>query len=186
MKTAIILIIIFNFSGLLYAQDTRQPALPTEPTRPVVQGTPERNEFPGAPIFPGFPNRENQHNGTVYEVENYELAISGAYPNGNTRNNTSNTINHAQYILYSNRTAQIKLRFTNGSEYIYHLRNPRAKIETSTGIFRETFDVATQVGREFLLEQYTCELNYNNNTITSFNLINNNRVIVQLTFSKKQ
>jgi hypothetical protein len=185
MKMAIILIMIFNLFEL-YAQDVRQPTPPTAPTRPVVPGVPDVSEFPRFPTFPNFPNSINQHNGSVYETENYELTISGAYPNGNTRNNVSNTINYARYILYSNNNAQIKLRFMDGSEYIYYLRNPRAKIETSTGVFRETFDTVVQVGREFLLEQYISELYYNTDTVISFNLVGNNRVIVQLIFSKKE
>ena len=178
-------VIIFFLCGLIFADDIEQPvvpSLPTEPTRPVVPGAPERIEFPA---FPNFPDRDTQPSGPVYEVEKYNLNISGAYPNGNTRNNVANTINSAQYILYSNRTVQIKLSFTNGTDYIYHLRNPRTKLETSTGVFRETFDTVVQVGREFLLEQYSGELYSNNETVTSFNLIGSNRVIVQLIFSKK-
>jgi hypothetical protein len=184
MKIAIILMFIFSLFDL-NAQDIRQPTPPTAPTRPVVPGAPEGNEFPRFPSFPNFPDINSQDNGAVYEIDKYELSVSGAYPNGNTRNNVSNTINYAQYILYSNRNAQIRLRFTDGSEYIYYLSNPRAKIETNTGVFRETFDTVVQVGREFLLEQYISELNYNNNTVISFNLIGNNRVIVQLIISKK-
>ena len=188
MKKTIIVIILLIITGLGFTQDIKQPTAPippVEPTRPVVPGAPERIEFPRFPTVPNFPNGESQSNGSVYEVEKYDLNISGAYPNGNTRNNVANTINNAQYILYSNRTALIKLSFTNGSEYLYHLRNPRSKIETSTGAFRETFDTIVQVGREFLLEQYLSELYYNDETITSFNLLGNNRVIVQLVFTKK-
>ena len=188
MKKTIIVIIIFLITGLVFTQDIVRPTPPTppvEPKKPVVPGTPEKIEFPTFPTFPSFPNRNNQNNGSVYEVEKYDLNISGAYPNGNTRNNVRNTINNAQYILYSNRTILLKLFFSDGSEYIYHLRNPRTKIETSTGVFKETFDTLVQVGKEFLLEQYFGELYYNNDTVISFNLIGNNKVIVQLVFSKK-
>jgi hypothetical protein len=189
MKTITVSLIFFLFSEIVFAQDMKKPTPPTpptEPTKPVVPGAPEKIESPRLPILPSLPNINNQSNGPVYEVEKYQLSISGAYPNGNTKNNVSNTINYAQYVRYSNRTVQIKLKFTDGSDYIYHLRNYRSKIETGTSVFRETFDTIVQVGKEFLLEQYLSELYYNNDTITSFNLIGNNKVIVQLVFSKKE
>jgi hypothetical protein len=193
-KTIIIIILSFIIIGIVFPQDTNQPKTPappaptTAPTNPVVPGAPGNNEFslfPRFPSLPNFPNTNNQTNGTVSEVERYNLTVSGAFPNGNTGNNVANTINNAEYILYSNRTIAIKLSFNNGSEYIYHLRNPRSKIEIKTGVFRETFETIVQVGKEFLLEQYLSELSYDNNTITSLVLIGNNRVIVILNISRK-
>jgi hypothetical protein len=190
-KIIIIFILFFIIIGIVFPQNTNRPKPPTPPTPPVAPTTPVvpsasgNNEFPLFPSFPSLPNINNQINGTVSEVERYNLTVSGAFPNGNTGNNVANTINNAEYILYSNRTIVIKLSFNNGSEYIYHLRNPRSKIETRTGVFRETFDTIVQVGKEFLLEQYLSELSYDNNTITSLVLIGNNRIIVILNISRR-
>jgi hypothetical protein len=189
----IILTIIFSsiIIGVVFPQNTDKikppapPQPPAEPIKPVVPGVQETPSFPRFPDPPVFPNRNNQINGTVSEVERYNLTVSGAFPNGNTGNNVANTIKNAEYILYSNRTIAIKILFNNGSEYIYHLRNPRSKIEIRTGVFRETFETIVQVDKEFLLEQYTSELSYDNNTITSLHLIGNNKIIVILNFSKK-
>jgi hypothetical protein len=191
----IIITIIFSLyiTGIVFPQDTNQsklpvpPRPPAAPANPVVPGTPKNNEFPLFPRFPSLPDfpKDNQLNETVSEVERYNLTVSGAFPNGNTGSNAANTINIAEYILYSNRAIVIKLLFNNGSEYIYHLRNPRSKVEIRTGVFRETFETIVQVDKKFLLEQYLSELSYDNNTITSLILIGNNRVIVLLNFSRK-
>jgi hypothetical protein len=192
----IIVAVIFSFIiiGNIFPQDNNQlktpvpPKPPAAPAKPVVSGAPENNEFPLFPRFPSppsFPNRDDQGNGTVTEVERYNLTVSEAFPNGDTKNNVANTIKNAEYILYSNRTVVIKLSFNNGSEYIYRLSNPRSKIEIKTGVFRETFETLVQVGKEFLLEQYLSELSYSANTITSLVLIGNNRVIVIINLSKK-
>ena len=191
MNRVFIVIILFFIAGFGFTQEIRQPAAPTPPTAPAQPAVPGAAEntgypnFPSFPTFPSFPNSNNQTNGPVQEIEKYDLNILEAFPNGNTRNNVASTIDNAQYVLYSNGTAALKLFFRNGSEYIYHLRNPRARIEISTGIFRETYDAVVQAGREFLLEQYTGELCYDNNTIISFNLIGSNRVIVLLNLSRK-
>jgi hypothetical protein len=139
------------------------------------------NEFPSPPPLPS----RNQNDGSVRIIDRYELNVLGAYPNGNTSNNTAGTINNAQYTLYSNGNMEIKLFFANGTEYVYHLRNSKSRIEINSGFFRETFDALVQVGNQFLLDQYIGELSYNDNTITSFNLIGNNRVVVLLNVRKK-
>jgi hypothetical protein len=193
MKEKIITIILSSIIvGFVFPQDTGQskpptpPSPPAAPTTPVVPGASKNTPlFPRFPGPPDSPNRGNSTNGSVSEVERYNLTVSGAFPNGNTGNNVANTIKNAEYILYSNRTIAIKLLFTNGSEYIYHLRNPRSKIEIRTGVFRETFETTVQAGKDFLLEQYVSELSYDSNTITSLVLIGNNRVIVILNLSKK-
>ena len=190
MNKVFIVIILFFNAGFGFAQEIRQPEAPRLPTAPIQQTVPSATENIGYPNFPSFPTipsfpSNNQTNEPVQEIERYDLNISGAFPNGNTRNNVANTIDNAQYVLYSNRTVVLKLFFRNGSEYIYHLRNPRAIIEISTGVFRETYDTIVQVGREFLLEQYSGELCYDNNTIISFSLIGSNRVIVLLNFLRK-
>ena len=186
MNKFIIIVILFLAAVLGFTDDARQPATPTPPappTQPVApSGAGESSTYLN---FPVIPDRSSQSGGSVREVERYDLNITGAYPNGNTGNNVANTIRNAQYILYSNRTMVIKLFFTNGSEYNYHLRNPRSRIETSAGVFRETFDTIVQAGREFLLEQYLSELTYSSSTIISLNLIGNGRVIVLLNFSRK-
>ena len=195
MKKIILAIFLSSIIiGIVFPQDTNQPKppapprSPTTPTTPVVPGTQKNNDCPSFlrfPSPPALPNRDNQTNGPVSEVERYNLTVSGAFPNGNTGNNVANTINNAEYVLYSNRAITIKLLFNNGSEYIYYLRNPGSKIEIRTGVFRETFETVVQAGRELLLEQYFSELSYNDNSITSLVLIGNNRVIVILNLSKK-
>jgi hypothetical protein len=193
MKEKIIIIILSSIIiGFVFSQDTNQskppapPRPPSAPTNPVVPGAPKNIPlFPSFPSPPNLPNKDNSTDGSVSEIERYNLTVSGAFPNGNTGNNVANTIKNAEYILYSNRTITIKLLFNNGSEYIYYLRNPRSKIEIRTGVFRETFETTVQAGKDFLLEQYASELSYDSKTITSLVLIGNNRVIVILNLSKK-
>jgi hypothetical protein len=160
------------------------PKPPVEPAKPVVPGAQEKPLFPQLPSLPAIPNN-NQTDGKVTVVERYNLTVSGAFPNGNTANNAASTIKNAEYILFSNRTIDIKLNFTNNLEYIYHLRNPRAKIEIRTGVFRENYETVVQAGKEFLLEQYVSELSYDNNSIISLTLIGNNKIVVILNFTKK-
>ena len=190
MKNLFLIVFLFLIYGFGFADDGRQPEAPTPPTppaspaQPVVPGS--ANSSPGLPqSFFVTPEGSGQSGGSVREVERYELNITGAYPNGNTGNNVASTIRNAEYVLYSNRTMTIKLVFTNGTEYNYHLRNARSRVETRAGVFRETFDTTVQVGREFLLEQYMSELTYNSNSIISMSLMGNNRVIVLLNFSRK-
>jgi len=198
MKKIIIAIILSSIIiGIAFPQDADKksvppappaapaPKPPAEPAKPVVQGARENPSFPGFPNPPVFPNRNNQADGSDSEVERYNLTVSGAFPNGNTGNNAAKTIKNAEYILYSNRSIAIKILFNNGSEYIYHLRNPRLKIEIRTGVFRETFETVVQAEKTFLLEQYVSELSYNNNTILSLHLFGNNKTIVILNFTKK-
>jgi hypothetical protein len=188
MKKIIMVICFVFIAELIFADDIKQPTgpkAPVGPARPVVSGNSENTGFPKLPPFPAPPDVGNQSNEQVREIEKYNLVVSQVLPNGDTRNNVANTINNAQYILYSDRTMTLKLFFKNGSEYIYYLKNPRSKIEISAGVFRETFDVLVQVDRKFLLEQYIGELSYNDNTVTSLSLIGNNKVITVLRFSKK-
>ena len=187
MNKISIIIFLLLTAGQGFADDIKQPTPPkppTTPVKPVVPGAAESTAYPRFPSFPRFPNN-NQANGTKEEVEKYDLTVSGAFPNGDTRRNVANTIKNAQYILYSDGTIALKMSFTDGAEYIYHLGNPRSKIEISAGVFRETFDTVVQVGREFLLERYSGELFYNSNTVTSFNLIGGNKVVVLLNLAKK-
>jgi hypothetical protein len=190
MKKILFTIILSSIIiGVVFPQDKVKPPTPpkppTEPTKPVVPGSQEVPLTPRLPSLPSFPNRNNQINGPISEVEKYNLTVSGAFPNGNMGNNVASTIKNAEYTLYSNKTIKIKLLFNNGSEYIYHLRNPISKIEIRTGVFRETFETIVQVGNEFLLEQYVSEITYDNNTIMSLNLIGNNKIIVILNISKR-
>ena len=191
MNKALLIFFLLFTAWQGFAEDKKQPAPPTPPTapaKPVVPGAAESVPYPRFPSFPRFPNNNKQTNGSEEEkeeVEKYDLNVSGAFPNGDTRRNVANTINNAQYILYSDGTIALKMSFTNSTEYIYHLRNSRSKIEISAGVFRETFETVVQVGREFLLEQYTGELWYNSNTIISFNLIGGNKVVVLLNITKK-
>ena len=175
-RKVILVVFLFFITGLGFTDETGRTTPTTAPTLPVLP------RFPG---FPSLPDSNNQTNRPVHEIEKYNLNVSGAFPNGDTRNNVANTITSAQYILYSNRTIALKLVFQNGPEYIYHLRNPRSKIEIGAGVFRETFDTVVQVGMEFLLEQYLSELYYNSNTITSLYLMGRNQVIVLLNFTKR-
>ena len=188
----IIFSIVFSLIiiGNVFSQDKDKhkppapPQPPVEPAKPVVPGAQAPSLFPALPSLPAIPNN-NQTNGQVTVVERYNLTVSEAFPNGNTGNNVANTIKNAEYILFSNRTIDINLFFNNGLVYIYHLKNPRSKIEIRTGVFRETYETIVQAGREFLLEQYLSELSYDNNTIISLNLFGNNKIIVILNFSKK-
>jgi hypothetical protein len=134
--------------------------------------------------MPNSPNRNGQ-NQQVYELERYDLIVSGAFPNGDTGNNIAGTITGAQYIQYSNNTKELRLVFNNNLPYVYHLSNPRSKIETSAGVFRETYTTEVQAGKDFLFGQYFSELYYKNDTITSISIIERNRVIALLNFSKK-
>jgi hypothetical protein len=185
-------IILFSFIIVnVFPQDKDKnkppvpPKSPVEPTKPVVSGAQEKPVFPQLPSLPAIPNNNNQTDGKVTVVERYNLTVSGAFPNGNTANNAASTIKNAEYILFSNKTIDIKLIFTNNLEYIYHLRNPRSKIEIRTGVFRETYETVVQAGKEFLLEQYLSELSYDNNTVISLTLIGNNKIVVILNFTKK-
>jgi hypothetical protein len=188
-KALLIIFLLFTaWQG--FAEDKKQPAPPTPPTapaKPVVPGAAESVPYPRFPSFPRFPNNNNQTNRPEEkkEVEKYDLNVLGAFPNGDTRKNVANTINNAQYILYSDGTIELKMSFTNGAEYIYHLRNSRSKIEISRGVFRETFETVVQVGKELLMERYSGELCYNSNTIISFNLIGDNKVVVLLNLARK-
>ncbi|MDR2730468.1 MAG: hypothetical protein LBB81_06170 [Treponema sp.] len=185
-------IFLLFVKNLCFAQDIRQPTPPkppTEPNKPTVQGVPENTtsypRFPSFPQSPSFPNMNNQNTGPVRELEKYELIVSEAFPQGNTRRNVANTIKNAQYIFYSNNTIQIKLDFINDLQYVYHLRNNRSKMEIQPGIFSETYETIIQAGKEFLLEQYSSELYRNENNITSLTVIGNGKVVVVLNFNKK-
>ena len=191
LKIIFTIILSFIITGFVFPQDKDKqkppvsPKPPVEPAKPVVPGAQAPYLFPGLPSLPAIPNKNDQTDGKVTVVERYNLTVSEAFPNGNTANNVANTIKNAEYILFSNKTINIKLLFTNDLEYIYHLRNPRSKIEIRTGVFRETYETVVQAGREFLLEQYISELSYDNNTIISLNLFGNNKIIVIINFSKK-
>ena len=190
MKGIIILLLLFA-NYLCIAEEIKKPTPPeppTEPEKPVVQGAIENPGYPRFPVFPpppAIPNRNQQNNEPVREIEKYELTVSAAFPNGDTRRNVANTIENAQYILYSNGNVLLKLKFKNNSEYSYHLRNPRAKMEISSGVFRQTFDIVVQAGSDFLLEQYSGELFNNKQTITSVSIFGNNKIVVILNFLKK-
>jgi hypothetical protein len=177
--------------GFVFPQDKDKqkppasPKPPVEPVKPVVPGAQAPSLFPGLPSLPAIPNKNDQTDGKVTVVERYNLTVSEAFPNGNVNTNVANTIKNAEYILFSNRTIDIKLIFTNNLEYIYHLRNPRSKIEIRTGVFRENYETIVQAGRELLLEQYVSELSYDKNTVISLNLYGNNKIIVILNFTKK-
>jgi len=193
IKKILIATILFSvIIEIAFSQNTIKtptpPTPPSAPKKPVVSGATEKNEASSFPRFPtpsNFTNGDNQTNEAVREVEKYNLTVSGAFPDGNTKNSTAKTIKNAEYTLYSNKTSVIKLSYNNGSEYIYHLRNPGVKIEIMTGVFRETYDTVVQVGKEFLLEKYSSELSYDNNSILSLVLIENNRVVSMFNFSKK-
>ena len=139
-------IFLFCFSGVVFAEE----GLPSIFNPPALPTLPNFTRLPPPP--PIAPNN-NQANEPVRVVKNQSLIVTGAFLNGNTRNNVANTITNARFILFSNGSEEIRLSFTNAPEYIYFLRNPRARVEISEDIFRETFDTFIQVGREFLLGQ---------------------------------
>ena len=186
------LIIFFILAGHVFSEEKEaesptRPVSPNKPERPSVSGIEKKgfSQFPSLPNPPLVPGWGTETNEPAKILENYELNISGAHPNGDIRKNVASAIKKAQYTLYSNKTMVIKLVFNDGIEYIYYMKNPRAKIELSSGVFRETYETTVQVGNEFLLERYTSEILCQNNLITSFSLIGDNKVIVQLKFTKK-
>jgi hypothetical protein len=190
MKRMVFVILLFvNF--LCRADDVKQPTLPkppTEPVKPVVPGAIESTGYPKFPLLPSLPiipNSSNQTNESTREIDRYELNISEAFPNGDTRRNVANAIDNAHYILYSNGNILLKLNFKNGLEYFYHFRNQKMKMEISSGVFKQTYDVIVQAGKEFLLEQYTGELYNNEESITAASIFGDNKVIVVLKFIKK-
>jgi len=187
-KAAYSLLFLLIVNSLCFTQDRKQPTPPkppAAPSKPTVPGAPaSAPSYPRLPPFPSFPNTNNQDDGPVREIEKYDLIVSEAFPQGNTRQNVANTIKNAQYILFSNNTIQIKLAFNNGLQYIYHLRNNRTKTEVQPGIFREVYETLIQSGNEFLLEQYSSELYRNENNITSLTVIKNNKVDVVLNFKR--
>ena len=194
MKKTLAIFFVFVIS-VVFADDLKQekgpaegpvsPKPPVMPEKPVVPGASQKFEFPKIPSRPSFSDSDDQDGRQVREIEKYNLNVTGAFHGGDTRYNIANTIVNAQYILYSNKTIAIKFNFNNGSEYIYHLRNPRSKIEVSNGNFRETYEATVQVDREFLMNQYTGELCYNENSVTSLNLIRENKTAVLIVFVKK-
>jgi hypothetical protein len=189
MKGIIIVIILSVLNYVCFADDIKRPTPPTEPVKPVVPGAAENSHnsiFSSLPSLPVVPNRNNQNNEPARAIDRYALNISEAFPNGDTQRNVANTINDAHYTLYSNGNIAVKLKFENNLEYSYHLRNPRSKMETSPGIFRQTYDITIQVDKDFLLEQYVGELYSNEEGITSLSIFGNNKIIVLLNFIKRQ
>ena len=194
MKKTLAIFLVFVI-GIVFADDLKQekgpaegpaaPKPPVMPEKPVVPGASQKFEFPKIPPRPSFSDNDDQAGRQAREIEKYNLNVTGAFHGGDTRYNIANTIVNAQYILYSNRTIALKLNFNNGSEYIYNLRNPRSKIEVSNGNFRETYDVTVQVDKEFLMNHYTGELYYNDNSVTSLFLIRDNKTAVLIVFVKK-
>jgi hypothetical protein len=191
MKGIIVITLLLISNYLCFADDIKKPTPPkppTEPVKPVVPGSPEDlhyPRFPSLPPLPAIPDRNNQNNEPVREIDKYELNISEAFPNGDTRRNVANTISNAHYTLYSNGNILLKLKFRNDLEYSYHLRNSRSKMEISSGVFRKIYDIIIQVDKKFLLEQYIGELYNNDESITSLNIFGNNKIIVILNFIKK-
>jgi len=162
-------IFLLFINCLCFAQDIRQPTPPTPPTvpnAPVVPGVSSNTpSYPRFPTVPSIPNTNNQDNGPVRIIEEYDLTVSNAFPQGNTSRNVANTIRNAQYKLYSNNTVTIKLDFINGLEYTYHLRSQRSRVEIRPGVFRETYETVVQIGNEFSLEQCSSELIKDGNSI---------------------
>ena len=161
---------------------TDAPGIPLPPSGPA-----DFFDFPALPAFPLPPGSSTSSRaydpGPVREIEKQELIVTEAFPNGDSRRNTADTIGGARYILYSDATIAIELDFTGSLRYIYHLSNARQRIETGPGIFRVTYDTSIQAGREILLGQYTSELFSNADHIISANIFSNNAIIVILNFS---
>jgi hypothetical protein len=191
MKKIIIVIILSSLNYLCFADDIKGPTPPkppTEPVKPTVSGAaenPHYPRFPSLPSSPVIPNGNNQNNDSVREIDRYELSISEAFPNGDTRKNVAAKINDAYYTLYSNGNILLKLKFKDSLEYSYHLRNPSTKIEISSGIFRQIYDIVIQVDKGFLLDKYSGELYNSEKSITSLNIFGNNKIVVMLNFTKK-
>ncbi|MDR2865637.1 MAG: hypothetical protein LBV68_08515, partial [Spirochaetaceae bacterium] len=103
-------------------KQTAEPKTPVQPVMPVVsdpedkhagknnersQKTPNTAENPFStrnPFFrPAFPPpfspntmQSPANNETVHEIANYTMTVTAAYPNGDTKKSTADTINYAQ------------------------------------------------------------------------------------------
>ena len=161
---------------------TDVPGVPLPPSGPM-----DFFSFPQLPSFPLPPGSNTaapaDASGPVREIERLDLTVTEAFPNGDTRRNTANTISGARYILYSNASIALELDFIDSLRYVYHLNNPGSRVEIGPGIYRVTYDTTIQAGSEFLLGQYTSELFSNANHVISVNIIGNNAIIVILNFS---
>jgi hypothetical protein len=163
-----------------------QPQNPVPPTQPIVPGASNNTGYPKFPPLPSFPSiQNNNQNKDIVEIENYELIISSAFPNGDTSRNVSSTIKKAQYIFYSNNDITLKLDFINDLQYVYYLKNSKGKMETSPGIYREIYDTLVQVGKNLLLDQYSSEIYKQGEEIKSITIIGNDKVIVTINVTKK-
>ena len=211
MKNKITLALIFFLSVTLsYANDfdldfpdlLLDPVMPVNPVEPIVPGDSSNmnvprmplapplptnfTEFPQVPVFPVLPGSASPSQGSepVRELERTLLNVTGAFPNGDLRTNTANTITEALYILYSNSDITLEFSFTESPRYIYYLSNPRARTEIGPGVFRMNYDTSIQIGNQFIMGQFLSELYSNAEGITSVNIIGNNAVIVILNFSR--
>ncbi|MDR1971656.1 MAG: hypothetical protein LBQ46_07020 [Treponema sp.] len=188
MAKAAFFIFLFYISGIAFSDDITQPAqpkAPEPPARPVVPGAAESGGYPRFPPLPPLPSNNDNRPNEVIEIANYELLVSAAFPQGDTRRNVSNTIEKAQYILYSNNNITLKLSFVNNLQYIYYLENPRSKTELGPGIYRELYDTLVQAGRELLLDRYISEVYKNGEAISSITIIGNNKVIITMNVARK-
>jgi len=191
-KIMLFAIFALSVNNLCTGDEVKEPTAPQVPNAPVVSGDDDLIVFPEVPALPSFqgvppsaPAGTNQSNEPVREIERYGLTVTEAFPNGNTRRNVANTINNAQYILYSDGTVRLVLNFTNGVQYNYYLSNPGSRIELSPGNYRVTYDTIVQAGKEILLEQYRSELYNNENSITSISIMESNKTIVTMKFTKR-
>lgn len=215
-----------------FADETKQPENPKQPTSPVppaesgrnapatnksvgknsgqTQKTPNaagQNPFstaipfappalptPPPPLPPGM-TQPDANVEAAHEVANYTLTVTAAYPNGDTKKSIADTISYAQCIMYSDNSITLKLFFANGARYTYYLKNPRAKMQTSPGIFRTTYNTLVQAENTMLVDTYTSDVyseasrenadNDQSPNLKSITIMGNDAVVVVMNFAKR-
>ena len=192
IKIIFLFIFLIRLNVICPAGETKQPSPPeppAAPAKPVVPGAAENApaypSFPGLPPLPAFPHNNSQRDRPVKVIEKYELLISEALPGGDPLKNAAHTISYSEYILYSNDTISISIDFRNNSRYIYRLRNGRSKMEIRPGVYRTMYDTVIQAGESLLLEQYTSELYYNDDSIISISVFEKNKIVVTINVARK-
>jgi hypothetical protein len=188
VKKTVFCFLLFCVSVLCGADETKQPLSPKKPQEPANPLTPTAGgpaPLLGIPAAPVFPGRNNSGGEAVQETEKYDLAVSGAFINGDTRRNAAHTIHLAQCVRYSDSSISLKLYFKNGLEYTYHLQNPRSRTGTAPGVYREIYDTTIQADREFLHDRYISELYSNDTSIISVTIIGSGKAVVVLNFQKQ-
>jgi hypothetical protein len=182
-----ILLNLLVVSFFCFADEIKQPKPPALPQAPVtpgsnlnIQNTIQKPALPPPPI-----SVRSKENKTASEVENYILTVTKAYSGMDIKNSVADTINYAQYILFSDNSITLKLFYKNDWVYTYFLRNPKSKIQTGTDSYRTTYDIMIQAGSVFLTETYSGEVYSVGKDIKSIVITGGGAVVASLEFTKK-